>query len=125
MGKKNRGWGVGGWRGIDPGIPSTVYTLCQLIMLQKSVTNGAPHSFRLARTGISLFDPVNFIAPMAIDAANSNRLYFGTTKVYQTVDGATSWQVLNGGASLTPNATVVPLPVGPRHNGTLVYAATD
>src|SRR5260370_19417154 len=116
MGKKNRGWGVGGWRGIDPGIPSTVYTLCQLIMLQKSVTNGAPHSFRLARTGISLFDPVNFIAPMAIDAANSNRLYFGTTKVYQTVAGATSCQVLTGGASLNLNAPVVAVAVGDGNN---------
>src|SRR5260370_19549677 len=61
---------------------------------------------------------------MAIDAANSNRLYFGTTKVYQTVDGATSWQVLNGGASLNANATVVALAVGGGNNGNVVYAAT-
>src|SRR5260370_8915802 len=61
---------------------------------------------------------------MAIDAANSNRLYLGTTKVYQTVDGATSWPVLNGGASLNANATVVALAVGGGNNGNVVYAAT-
>jgi len=121
----NNACGDGGWTLIDPAIPSTVYTLCQLIQLQKSVTNGTPHSFRLARTGISLADPVNFIAPMAIDAANPNRLYFGTTKVYQTVDGATSWQVLNGGAPLNANATVVALAVGGGNNGNVVYAATS
>jgi hypothetical protein len=122
----NNACGDGGWTLIDPAIPSTVYTLCQLIQLQKSVTNGTPHSFRLARTGISLFDPVNFIAPMAIDAANPNRLYFGTTKVYQTVDGAASWQVLNGGAALlNTNAVVVALAVGGGNNGNVVYAATS
>jgi hypothetical protein len=122
----NNACGDGGWTLIDPAIPSTVYTLCQLIQLQKSVTNGTPHSFRFARTGISLFDPVNFIAPMTIDAANPNRLYFGTTKVYQTVDGAASWQVLNGGAALlNTNAVVVALAVGGGNNGNVVYAATS
>jgi len=120
----NNACGDGGWTLIDPAIPSTVYTLCQLIMLQKSVTNGTPHSFRLARTGISLADPVNFIAPMAIDPANPNRLYFGTIKVYQTVDGATSWQALNGGAALNTNTVVVALAVGGGANGNVVYAAT-
>jgi hypothetical protein len=121
----NNACGDGGWTLIDPVTPSTVYILCQLIQLQKSVTNGTPHSFRFARTGISLFDPVNFIAPMAIDAANSNRLYFGTNKVYQTVDAATTWQALNTGSPLSTNGVVVALGVGGGNNGNVVYAGTS
>jgi hypothetical protein len=121
----NNACGDGGWTLIDPAIPSTVYTLCQLIQLQKSVTNGTPHSFRFARSGISLADPVNFIAPMAIDIANPNRLYFGTNKVYQSVDGATSWQALDGGSPLSNNGVIVALGVGGGSNGNVVYAGTS
>jgi hypothetical protein len=121
----NVGCGDGGWTLIDPATPSTVYILCQLISLQKSVTNGAPGSFRLARSGIPFFDPVNFIAPMAVDAANPNRLYFGTNKVYQTVDGANNWQALNGGSPLSNNGVIVALGVGGGSSGNVVYAGTS
>ncbi|HXN24194.1 MAG TPA: hypothetical protein VOA41_15750 [Candidatus Dormibacteraeota bacterium] len=115
--------GDGGWTLIDPVTPSTVYILCQLLSLQKSTTNGAPRSFRIADNGIDPADRLAFIAPMAIDAANPNRLYFGTTKVWQTVDGANSWQATSSGP-LAPGAVVVALTVG-GNNGSVVYAATS
>jgi len=121
----NGACGDGGWTLIDPATPSTVYILCQVISLRKSVTNGAPRSFRLATSGINFFDPVNFIAPMAIDAANPNRLYFGTSKVYQTLDGAGSWQALNSGSPLSTNGVIVTLGVGGGNNGSVVYAGTS
>jgi hypothetical protein len=124
----NGACGDGGWTLIDPATPSTVYVLCQVISLRKSVNNGARLSFRLATSGISFFDPVNFIAPMAIDAANSNRLYFGTDKVYQSIDGANSWLPISGILSpniLLPPAVITALAVGGGANGNAVYAATN
>jgi len=121
----NSACGDGGWTLIDPLTPSTVYILCQVISLQKSVTNGAPRSFRRATSGISFFDSVNFIAPMALDAANPNRLYFGTSKVYQSVDNADGWQALNGGSPLSPNGVIVTLGVGGGSNGNVAYAGTS
>jgi hypothetical protein len=115
--------GDGGWTLIDPVTPSTVYILCQFLSLQKSTTNGAPRSFSFADNGIDPADPLAFIAPMAIDAANPNRLYFGTAKVWQTVDGANSWQPTSSGP-LSPGAVVVALAVG-GNNGSVVYAATS
>lgn len=122
--------GDGGWTLIDPVIPSTVYVLCQVISLRKSVTSGARSSFRPATTGINLLDPVNFIAPVAIDVVNSNRLYFATDKVYQSIDGANSWLPISG--VLSPNANpqlspavITALAVGGGANGNAVYAGTS
>jgi hypothetical protein len=36
--------------------------------------------------GISLSDPVNFYAPMALGPGNPNTVYFGTNKLYRSVD---------------------------------------
>ena len=121
----NQACGDGGWTLIDPVTPSTVYILCQVISLQKSVTSGTPGSFRPALNGIPFTDPVNFIAPMAIDPANPNRLYFGTSKVYQTVDGADNWLALNNGSPLTPNGVTVTLATGGGSSGNVVYAGTS
>lgn len=121
--KDNNSCGDGGWTLIDPVTPSTVYISCQLVDLQKSTMNGNPGSFSFADNGISISEPVNFIAPMAIDSANPNRLYFGTTRVWQTIDGANSWQATSSGA-LSPGAVVVALAVGGSTGG-VVYAATS
>lgn len=116
--------GDGGWTVIDPAVPSTVYVLCQLISLRKSVNNGLPLSFRLARSGINITDPVNFIAPLAVDPVNTQNLYFGTSNIYQSVDGAQNWVVLSSASPfVSPGGVTVALAVGGGTASNIVYAA--
>jgi len=126
----NQTCGDGGWTVIDPVTPSNVYVACLFADINKSVNNGAPNSFKPAASGIATSDPVNFIAPLIIDPANPNRLYFGTTRVWQTTDNAGSWSAISGnissasGACATQLGCVTALAVG-GSTGSVVYAGTD
>jgi len=127
----NQTCGDGGWTVIDPVTPSNVYVTCQGIDINKSVSGGAPGSFVSVSGAISSSgDKVNFIPPMTIDPANPNRLYFGTTRVWQTVTNASSWSAISGnissasGACATQLGCVTALAVG-GSTGNVVYAGTD
>jgi photosystem II stability/assembly factor-like uncharacterized protein len=45
--------------------------------------------------GISLSDPVNFYAPMALGPGNPNTVYFGTNKLYRSTDKGDSMTVVS------------------------------
>jgi len=45
--------------------------------------------------GISLSDPVNFYAPMALGPGNPNTVYFGTNKLYRSIDKGDSTTVVS------------------------------
>jgi len=45
--------------------------------------------------GISLSDPVNFYAPMALGPGNPNTVYFGTNKLYRSADKGDSTTVVS------------------------------
>jgi len=45
--------------------------------------------------GISLSDPVNFYAPMALGPGNPNTVYFGTNKLYRSTDKGDSTTVVS------------------------------
>jgi photosystem II stability/assembly factor-like uncharacterized protein len=45
--------------------------------------------------GISLSDPVNFYAPMALGPGNPNTVYFGTNKLYRSTDKGDSTSVVS------------------------------
>ena len=105
--------GDGGFTAIDPKIPTTVYTSCDSkagTVVKKSVFNGAvlpgpSQSFNAADTGIVRTDRSQFIAPLTLDQNSPTTLYFGTCRVFQTLDGATTWNAISGDLSLG-NATV-------------------
>ncbi len=99
---------------VDPLIPSTVYTECAYIPgviggVLESVQNGSADdsatagttTFFSAYNGINLSDPGNFITPLAIDpeatgsTGDAQTLYFGTIYVYQTTNGAVSWNEIS------------------------------
>ncbi len=122
----NLSCGDGGWTTIDPVIPSTVYVNCQFISIQKSVVNGSlvggSTSFFFALNGIDFNDDVNFIPPLVLDAASPQRLYFGTSRVWQTTDGANNWTAISGDLS-TIGGVISTLAAG--GGGSVVYAGTD
>lgn len=112
--------GDGGWTAIDPSTPGTVYATCQFICINKSTASGNIGTFVTVETGINANDPVQFIAPLIIDAAMPNRLYFGTDKVYQTIDGATSWTAI----SPSLGGEITTIAVAPS-NSAFVYAGNE
>jgi photosystem II stability/assembly factor-like uncharacterized protein len=104
--------GDGSATAIDLLTPSTVYATCAFIpglffALEKSLLNGDSTSssttFFFAENGINFFDNGNFIPPLVMDPENTQTLYFGTFRLWQTVDGGNSWSAispdLTGGCS--------------------------
>ncbi|MBI1737804.1 MAG: hypothetical protein HYR58_00975, partial [Acidobacteria bacterium] len=85
----------GGYNVIDRGVPSTWYFMCQFGVIFKSIVNGTPGSGNLAINGIDPFDFVAFIPPMIGDPNVPDRLYFGTSRIYQTNDGAQNWTAIS------------------------------
>src|SRR5438876_1597792 len=45
--------------------------------------------------GISLSDPVNFYAPMALGPGNPNKVYFGTDKLYRSINKGDSMTIVS------------------------------
>jgi photosystem II stability/assembly factor-like uncharacterized protein len=87
--------GDGGYTVIDPRNPSTMYTGCQLINLLKSTSSGTFGTWNQVINGINTTDRVDFIPPFVMDPSNSQKLYFGSYRIYQTNDGAASWTAIS------------------------------
>ncbi len=117
--------GDGGYTAIDPTAPATIYAACQDIFIQKSTASGAVGSWTSAMSGIDTADRVDFIAPMVLDRNAPRRLYFGTYRVWQTTDGAASWQAISPDLTNGPSfwGVVTSLAVAPSDSNT-VYAGT-
>jgi photosystem II stability/assembly factor-like uncharacterized protein len=113
---------------VDPIDSNIIYAESQNGALGKS-TDGA-NSFRGALTGINSSDPRNWSTPVVMDPNNRNVLYYGTNRVYRTVNGAGLWRPISG--DLTggkPNAsyllgTITTIAVAPS-NSAVIYAGTD
>jgi len=88
----NQQCGDGGSTAVDSVIPSTVYIGCITgFPVNASYQNGAIGTFSPAVNGINPNDFIGVLAPLAADPSNANTVYFGTTKVYQSVDAGNTW----------------------------------
>jgi hypothetical protein len=117
--------GDGGQTAIDAQVPSTVYISCQGISVQTSYLDGAAGSFVPAINGIGA-DYVNFIPPLAVDPNAPNVGYFGTTKIYQTIDAGNTWTSITGGdlAAGYNGDVLTTISVAPG-NSSVVYAGSS
>src|SRR6267378_431776 len=95
--------GDGGYFAIDPNVPSTVYASCQAYSINRSLQNGdvisGIPSFVDITTGINQSDQSEFIPPLVIDSSLSNRLYFGTCRIWQTMDRGGTWTAISADRS--------------------------
>src|SRR6266403_1812366 len=83
----NQQCGDGGTTAVDSVIPSTVYIGCITgFPVNASYQNGAIGTFSPAINGINPNDFIGILPPLATDPSSANVVYFGTTKVYQSVD---------------------------------------
>ena len=114
--------GDGTGTAIDNVSPSTVYVACNGNNIWASGQNGAAGTFSPATNGINLADIADFVPPLVTDPSAVNTVYTGTTKVYQTVNGAVSWVALSG--DLVNGASLTAMAVAPK-NSAVVYAGAD
>ncbi len=102
--------GDGGFTLVDPLIPSTVFGVCayvpgSLLGIFRSLFNGdsdnnsGTTTFLPADAGIVGSDDGNFIPPLTLDPQNPQRLYFGTVRVWQSLNDGASW------AAISPDVT--------------------
>jgi photosystem II stability/assembly factor-like uncharacterized protein len=96
----------GGWTAINPVTPSIVYGTCPLggsAVIQKSASNGDSGTWFSAQNGVNLSDRM-ILPPLVMDPSNPQRLYFGTNRVYLTIDGASNWTAVSGSLPTTDDA---------------------
>lgn len=122
--------GDGGWTALDFKVTTTVYASCSRLDVEKSTVSGVPGTWSAVTSGISS-DRVQYFPPLIMDPSNNETLYFGTYRVYQTTNGASSWHTISsdvtGGGSLTTIA-VAPSNVKTIYTGSSsghVYVTTN
>ena len=115
--------GDGGFTAIDYTSPSTVYATCQQGNIQKSTSGGGLGTWITMQTGVNTGDRVLWIPPLILDSTNHLQLYFGTYRVYQTINGAGSWQAISG--DLTGGGEVSAIAVAPSNGNTVYVGSSD
>jgi hypothetical protein len=91
----------GGFTAIDFTTPTTLYSECNW----NDPSNNGPRrsdnggNFALVANGINLNDAARFAPPLVMSSTNSQQLFFGTVRLYQSTNGAESW------AAISPDLT--------------------
>jgi uncharacterized protein (TIGR03437 family) len=115
--------GDGGFTAIDPVLPSVVFAACQRIEILRAADGGA--RFVTSEYGIDSSDRVSFIAPLVMDPANSQTLYFGTYRVWQTRDGGGQWSAISPDITGDAKATIRAVAVAPSDDNTVYAGSSD
>lgn len=122
----DRIWGGDGFYVIvDPTNPNIIYAESQFGNLVKSVNGG--NSFNGATNGISGSEPTNWSTPVVMDPANSSVLYYGTNRLYRTINGAASWVPVSPDLTDGPQprlGTITTIGVSPVDND-VIWVGTD
>jgi hypothetical protein len=125
----------GGYTAIDPQTPSTIYAACSYLggpgTLNKNILNGVPgmdgvNWAAIDNSGINFTDNADFIPPLVLDMKSSQNLYFGTFRLYQTMNGGTSWAAIS--PDLTSDSTqnfVTTITVAPSASNTIYVGTSD
>lgn len=131
----------GGYTAIDPQTPSTSYAECEylpnpggVLLIGISFTgDGMFGSGFVGTTGIDGTDRGDFIPPLVLDKSNPMTLYFGTCRVWQTKDGANTWNAISpdltssthpAGCGSAASAVLASIAVAPSASAT-IYTGAD
>lgn len=122
----NRLCGDGASSAVDAIIPSTVYIGCGTgAPVNASYQNGAIGTFFPAVNGINLSDFSSFIPPLVTDPNAANVLYYGTTKIYQSIDAGNTWTPISFDLVFGPSGNWLnTIAVEPGNSG-VVYAGAN
>ena len=125
----------GGYTAVDQQVPSTVYAACAYLggpgTLNKNTQNGVPGNDGINwaaidfQNGIDFSDNADFIPPFVIDFVNSQNLYFGTFRLYQTRNAGGTWSAITSDLTTDGNTNyITTIAVSPSDSNTL-YAGTS
>ncbi len=114
--------GDGGFTQIDQQNPLRMFVEFQGTGNLFASSNGGA-SFFSSATGINFSDRNAFLPPFLIDPANSNRMLYGTQRVYASANAGASWTAISGDLS-TGTGAIRALALAPSDTST-VYAATN
>ncbi|MBZ5701357.1 MAG: glycoside hydrolase [Acidobacteriia bacterium] len=131
----------GGFTAIDPQTPTTTYGECEYLpnpngILQINISytgDGMLGNGFVGITGIDPTDRGSFIPPLVLDKNNPLTLYFGTCRVWQTTDGANTWNAISAdvttsahtaGCGGTTGGNLTAITVAPSASAT-IYTGAD
>ncbi|MDQ6758803.1 MAG: hypothetical protein M3Z32_02915 [Acidobacteriota bacterium] len=115
--------GDGSWAALDPALPDLFYGACQKIAVRKTVDGGS--NFIPGIYGIDQTDKSQFIAPLVLDPANPQILYFGTFRVWQSIDGAGRWIPISPDLARVNGATIKTIAIAPSNSQVLYVGISD
>jgi hypothetical protein len=75
-------------------------------------------------TGISLTDRAQFIPPLVMDPVNPSKLYFGTFRVYQTLNEGLLWTPITGDLT-SGTGTITSIAISPADTNTIYVGTND
>ncbi len=113
---------------VDPQNNNYIYAESQYGGLGRSTNGGS--SFNSALNGIDSSDRNNWNSPLVFDPSDPMILYFGTQRIYQSVDRAAYWTAISPDLTNGPPSgnmvygTLTTIAVAPS-NGSVIYAGTD
>ena len=115
--------GDGGWTQIRPDWPALVYVEFQGTgNLYRSTTGGS--SFGFIGSGINTSDRNCFLPPYVIDPNQTTRMYYGTHRLYRSLNAGQSWSPLSGDLTGGGSAAIRSLAVAPS-DSSVIYVATN
>ena len=88
---------------VDPTDTNTIYCEYQWGFLYKSTDGGFDWDYSLE--GVDGFDRTSWNTPYEIAPLNHRRLYYGTHRLYTSVDGAENWTVISDDLTNTDPAS--------------------
>uniref|UniRef100_Q022A7 Glycosyl hydrolase n=1 Tax=Solibacter usitatus (strain Ellin6076) TaxID=234267 RepID=Q022A7_SOLUE len=117
--------GDGGYAAIDPSVPGFAYGACQQIAVRRTLNlfdNST--AWVSAQYGLDQADPVQFIAPLVLDANNPKTLYFATYRVWQSTDEGGKWTAISPDLTGGKKGTIKTIATAPSDSNVL-YAGTS
>lgn len=120
--------GDGGYSAINYASPSTIWTTCQwsssgaCIQRRTPITGG--FSYLDASKGIAPTDRALFIPPLVMDPVTPTTLYFGTQRLYQTVNEGVQWTAISGDLTKGSGA-IFTIAIAPSDAKTIYVGTSD
>lgn len=120
--------GDGGYNAINYRNPSiqwsTSYWSCQGAGACISISRRTPTGTSVRVSGIANTDRAQFIPPLIMDPVTPTKLYFGTHRLYRTVDEGLSWAPISGDLS-GGSGTITTIAVSPADTNTIYVGTSD
>lgn len=121
--------GDGFYTVVDYADPAIIYAEAQWGGLYKSPNGGI--YFNRALNGMDYSNERhNWCTPFVMDPINSNVLYYGSNRLYKTLDGAENWSAISGDLTNGPDSgnltfgTITTIDVA-RRDSRVIYVGTD